>query len=168
MYRGPSRGPCIWTIYPTLLGFGGIQDIILSYSLSYSNCSTLWFFFIYAISIILIWPMLMIPSSWNHVHMHISLGSLSDSSGHQGKPPNSLTFFLEQEILIFSSFASSFLLRIKSALLLNTCHSSFYMYLVHICSYDKISKALNFCTCTYYFFLGNCLFLNFTMGSLIC
>ena len=26
MYRGPSRG----SIYPTLLGFGGIQDIILS------------------------------------------------------------------------------------------------------------------------------------------
>jgi len=30
MYRGPSRGPCIGTIYPTLLGFGGIQAIILS------------------------------------------------------------------------------------------------------------------------------------------
>ena len=26
------RGPCIGTIYPTLLGFGGIQAIILSYS----------------------------------------------------------------------------------------------------------------------------------------
>ena len=36
MYRGPFRGPCIGTIYPTLLGFGGIQAIILSYSLSYS------------------------------------------------------------------------------------------------------------------------------------
>ena len=30
MYRGPSRGPCIGSIYPTLLGFGGIQAIILS------------------------------------------------------------------------------------------------------------------------------------------
>ena len=36
MYRGPSRGPCIGTIYPTLLGFGGIQATILSYSLSYT------------------------------------------------------------------------------------------------------------------------------------
>ena len=26
------RGPCIGSIYPTLLGFGGIQAIILSYS----------------------------------------------------------------------------------------------------------------------------------------
>jgi len=26
MYRGPSRGLCIESIYPTLLGFGGIQD----------------------------------------------------------------------------------------------------------------------------------------------
>ena len=34
MYRGPSRGPCIGTIYPTLLGFGGIQAIILSYNQS--------------------------------------------------------------------------------------------------------------------------------------
>ena len=33
LYRGPSRGPCIGTIDPTLLGFGGIQAIILSYSL---------------------------------------------------------------------------------------------------------------------------------------
>jgi len=32
LYRGPSRGPCIETIYPTLLGFGGIHHIILSYS----------------------------------------------------------------------------------------------------------------------------------------
>jgi len=31
VYRGPSRGPCIGTIYPTLLGFGGIHHIILSY-----------------------------------------------------------------------------------------------------------------------------------------
>jgi len=31
MYRGPSRGPCIGSIYPTLLGFGGIEAIILSY-----------------------------------------------------------------------------------------------------------------------------------------
>ena len=31
MYRGPSRGPCIGTIYPTLLGFGGIYHFILSY-----------------------------------------------------------------------------------------------------------------------------------------
>jgi len=31
MYRGPSRGPCIGTIYPTLLGFGGIHLIIPSY-----------------------------------------------------------------------------------------------------------------------------------------
>ena len=31
MYRGPSRGPCIGTIYPILLGFGGIHLIILSY-----------------------------------------------------------------------------------------------------------------------------------------
>ena len=30
MYRGPSRGPCIGSIYPTLLGFGGIHLIILS------------------------------------------------------------------------------------------------------------------------------------------
>jgi len=29
---GPSRGPCIDTIYPTLLGFGGIQHSILSYN----------------------------------------------------------------------------------------------------------------------------------------
>ena len=29
MYRGPSRGPCMGSIYPTLLGFGGIQAIIL-------------------------------------------------------------------------------------------------------------------------------------------
>ena len=35
MYRGPSRGPCIGTIYPTLLGFGGIQATILSYPLLY-------------------------------------------------------------------------------------------------------------------------------------
>jgi len=34
IYRGPSRGPCIETIYPTLLGFGGIQAIILSYMVS--------------------------------------------------------------------------------------------------------------------------------------
>ena len=34
MYRGPSRCPCIGSIYPTLLGFGGIQAIILSYPLS--------------------------------------------------------------------------------------------------------------------------------------
>ena len=27
MYRGPSRGPCIGTIYPTLLGFGGIHPL---------------------------------------------------------------------------------------------------------------------------------------------
>ena len=33
------RGPCIGTIYPTLLGFGGIQAIILSYSLSYNKFS---------------------------------------------------------------------------------------------------------------------------------
>ena len=32
MYRGPSRGPCTGTIYPTLLGFEGIHHIILSYS----------------------------------------------------------------------------------------------------------------------------------------
>ena len=32
MYRGPHRGPCIGSIYPTLLGFRGIQAIILSYS----------------------------------------------------------------------------------------------------------------------------------------
>ena len=31
MYRDPSRGPCIGTIYPTLLGFGGIHLIIPSY-----------------------------------------------------------------------------------------------------------------------------------------
>ena len=31
MYRGPSRGPYIGSIYPTLLEFGGIQVIILSY-----------------------------------------------------------------------------------------------------------------------------------------
>ena len=31
MYRGPSRDPCIGTIYPTLLGFGGIHLIIPSY-----------------------------------------------------------------------------------------------------------------------------------------
>jgi len=36
MYRGPSRGPCIGTIYPTLLGFGGIQATILSYPLFYT------------------------------------------------------------------------------------------------------------------------------------
>ena len=29
---GPSRGPCIATILPTLLGFGGIDTIILSTS----------------------------------------------------------------------------------------------------------------------------------------
>ena len=34
MYRGPPRGPCIGSIYPTLLGFGGIQAIILSYMVS--------------------------------------------------------------------------------------------------------------------------------------
>ena len=34
MYRGTSRGPCVGTIYPTLLEFGGIQAIILSYSAS--------------------------------------------------------------------------------------------------------------------------------------
>ena len=43
MYRGPPRGPCIGFIYPTLLGFGGIQAIILSYKFSYLfgaiNCS---------------------------------------------------------------------------------------------------------------------------------
>ena len=33
MYRDTSRGPCIETIYPTLLGFGGIQAIILSYKM---------------------------------------------------------------------------------------------------------------------------------------
>ena len=33
MYRGPSRGPCIGSIYPTLLGFGGIHLIILSYTI---------------------------------------------------------------------------------------------------------------------------------------
>jgi len=27
MYRGPSRGPCIGSIYPTLLGFGGINQL---------------------------------------------------------------------------------------------------------------------------------------------
>jgi len=37
MYRDPSRGPCIETIYPTLLGFGGIHGIILSYPLSYTE-----------------------------------------------------------------------------------------------------------------------------------
>jgi len=31
MYRGPSRNPFIGTIYPTLLEFGGIDHIILSY-----------------------------------------------------------------------------------------------------------------------------------------
>jgi len=30
MYRGPSRDPCIGSIYHTLLRFGGIQAIILS------------------------------------------------------------------------------------------------------------------------------------------
>ena len=30
MYRGSSRGPCIGTIYPTLLGFRDIQVTILS------------------------------------------------------------------------------------------------------------------------------------------
>jgi len=34
MYRDPSRDPCIGTIYSTLLGFGGIQAIILSYMVS--------------------------------------------------------------------------------------------------------------------------------------
>jgi len=34
MYRGPSKDPCIGTIYPTLLGFGGIRAIIFSYSLA--------------------------------------------------------------------------------------------------------------------------------------
>jgi len=34
IYRGPSRGLCIWSIYPTLLGFGGIQAIILSIMVS--------------------------------------------------------------------------------------------------------------------------------------
>ena len=34
MYRGPPRGSCIGSIYPTLLGFGGIQAIILSYMVS--------------------------------------------------------------------------------------------------------------------------------------
>ena len=38
LYRGPSRGPCIGSIYPTLLGFGGIQAIILSYPLSNNWC----------------------------------------------------------------------------------------------------------------------------------
>ena len=37
MYRGPSGGPCIGTIYPTLLGFGGIQATILSYPLLYNH-----------------------------------------------------------------------------------------------------------------------------------
>jgi len=32
MYRDPSRGPCIATILPTFLGFGGIQHTILSYN----------------------------------------------------------------------------------------------------------------------------------------
>ena len=35
MYRGPSRGPCIGSIYPTLLGFGGIQVIILSINIDF-------------------------------------------------------------------------------------------------------------------------------------
>jgi hypothetical protein len=43
MYRDTPRGPCIGLIYPTLLGFGGIQAIILSYKSSYLfgaiNCS---------------------------------------------------------------------------------------------------------------------------------
>ena len=38
MYRGSSRGPCIGTIYPTLLGFGGIQAIILSYIYYFAGC----------------------------------------------------------------------------------------------------------------------------------
>ena len=43
MYRGPSRGPCIRTIYPTLLGFGGIQAIILSLTVIAPHCD---FFYI--------------------------------------------------------------------------------------------------------------------------
>ena len=35
MYRGSSSGPYIGTILPTLLGFGGIHHIILSYSEQY-------------------------------------------------------------------------------------------------------------------------------------
>ena len=34
MYRGPSRNPCIGTIYPTLLEFGVIHLIIPSYMVS--------------------------------------------------------------------------------------------------------------------------------------
>ena len=37
MYRGPSRGTCLGSIYPTLLGFGGIQAIILSYKDEFSD-----------------------------------------------------------------------------------------------------------------------------------
>ena len=36
MYRGPSRGPCIRSIFPTLLAFGGIQG---NYSLQYGIVS---------------------------------------------------------------------------------------------------------------------------------
>ena len=36
MFRGPSRGPCIGSIYPNLLEFGGIQD---NYSLQYDIIS---------------------------------------------------------------------------------------------------------------------------------
>jgi len=35
MYRGPSRGPCVGTIYTHPSRVGGIQAIILSYPLSY-------------------------------------------------------------------------------------------------------------------------------------
>jgi len=35
MYRGPYRGPCIRSIYPTLLGFGGIKVIILSINIDF-------------------------------------------------------------------------------------------------------------------------------------
>ena len=32
MYRGPFRGPCIGSIYPTLLGFGIIHPLFPSYT----------------------------------------------------------------------------------------------------------------------------------------
>ena len=45
MYKGPSRDPCIGSIYPTLLEFGVIQAIILSIKYKFGGTPASFMFF---------------------------------------------------------------------------------------------------------------------------
>ena len=75
MYRGPSRDPCIGTIYPIFLGFGGIQAIILSYSPSLTVRIHFRFPFLVALL------------------NEDEFGLVDIASSHQCKAPNSLILY---------------------------------------------------------------------------